>query len=123
MAGERQRQATMTSDPDRAGDIADASAPAAAGLLNLRCEGAVRAECAVVIEIVEYGGQAGCQHLAPDVAEQLRHEEAADAGKAGVLVGEAGAAGVGLDAVEDVRDVAAGGIGPRVSQQGSLVHL
>ena len=46
---------------------------------------------AVLVEVIEHGGQAHAEHLAADVAKQLRHEGPADAGEAGVVVGEAGA--------------------------------
>jgi hypothetical protein len=48
------------------------------------------AEVSLAGEAVEYRGQARAEHLRPDAAEQPGHEQPADAGEAGVLVGEAG---------------------------------
>jgi AcrR family transcriptional regulator len=55
-------------------------------------EGAGGAEHAVVVEVVKHGGQAHGEHLGPDIAKDLGHDEPADAGEAGVLDGEARAA-------------------------------
>src|SRR5580692_7306390 len=66
---------------------------------------------------VQDGGQALAQHPGPDPAEQPGHEKPADAGEAGVLVGEASAAAMGLEPVGDVGHVApAVAVGPRVAQ-------
>src|SRR5450755_1189656 len=86
-------------------------------------EGAGGAKRAIVVEIIEHGGQAHAEHLPADVAQQLRHEYAAESSEAGVLVAEAGAAGAGLEPVNDLCHVAAFVAGPRVTQQRRLVHL
>jgi len=78
---------------------------------------------AVVVKIIEHRGQAYGEHLPADVAQELRHEDPADAGKAGVLVGEARAVGMGLEPVGDLRHVAAFVADPRPAQQRRLVHL
>src|SRR6185437_7273205 len=80
-------------------------------------EGAARAEGAVLVKVIEYGRQARTEHLLTDVAQQLGHEDSADAGEAGVVVGEAGAPGVGFEPVDDLCHVAAHIAGPRVAQQ------
>ena len=86
-------------------------------------EGAARAEGAVLVKVIEYGRQARTEHLPADVAQQLGHEDSADAGEAGVVVGEAGAPGVGFEPVDDLRYVTSLVAGRRVAQQRWLVHL
>ena len=51
-------------------------------------------------------GHAYAEHLPADVPEQSSHEDSADSREAGVLVGEAGAAGVGFEPVGDQRHLA-----------------
>ena len=70
------------------------------------------AKRAVVVDFIKHRGQAYREHLPADVAQQLRHEDPADAGEAGVLVGEARAASVGLEPVGDLCHVAAFVAGP-----------
>ena len=55
--------------------------------------------------------------------QQLGHEDSADAGEAGLVVGEAGAPGVGFEPVDDLCHVAAFVASPRVAQQRWLVDL
>jgi hypothetical protein len=86
-------------------------------------EGAAGAESAVLAEIVEHGGQAYAKHLPADVPEQLRHEDSADAGEAGVLIGEAGAVGAGFEPVGDQCHLAAVAVDPRVPQQPRLIRV
>src|SRR5882724_10614876 len=86
-------------------------------------ESAARTEGAVVVEVIEHGWQAHTEHLPADVAQQLGHEDSADAGEAGVVVGEAGAPRVGFEPVDDLCHVAAAVAGPRVAQQRWLGHL
>lgn len=56
-------------------------------------------------------------------AENLGHEEASGAGEAGVVVGEARFAVVGLESVGDLGHLAAAFVLPRVAQQRRLAHL
>src|SRR6185312_172505 len=56
-------------------------------------EGAARAEGAVLVKVIEHGRKAHTEHLPADVVQQLGQEDSPDAGKAGVVVGEAGAPG------------------------------
>src|SRR5271166_1644352 len=89
----------------------------------LRTGALCEAKHAVVVEFIKHRGQAYGEHLPADVAQELGHEDPADAGKAGVLVGEARAAGMGLEPVGDLRHVAAFVADPRPAQQRRLVHL
>jgi AcrR family transcriptional regulator len=79
----------------QAGRIMELTIDGLRRLQGLGREGARGAERAVVIEVVEHGGQAHGHHLPPDMAKDLGDDEPADAGEAGVLEGEARAARTG----------------------------
>jgi hypothetical protein len=81
------------------------------------------AKRAVVVEFIKHRRQAYGEHLPADVAQEFRHEDPADAGKARVLVGEARAARMGLKPVGDLRHVTAFVADPRPAQQRRLIHL
>src|SRR5690348_12779817 len=86
-------------------------------------EGAAGAEGADLVKDIEHGRQAHTEHLLADVAQQLGHEDPADAGEASVVVAEAGAPGVGFEPVDDLCHVAALVASPRVAQQRWFAYL
>src|SRR6202000_503474 len=76
-----------------------------------------------VVEVGEDSRQALAEHLAPAPPEQLGHEEAANAGEPGVLVGKAGAAANRFKAVGDLGGIAAAVVGPGVAEQDRFARL
>src|ERR1700722_20606341 len=91
--GDRHRLSVMTQPP--------------VSLSFARWSVASSVEDPVLVKGIEHGRQARIEHLPADVAQQLGHEDPDDAGEAGVVVGEAGAPGGGVEPVDDLCHVAA----------------